>query len=217
MKYILVQKKIGLSWQEDKIEAYHYLMFHGEESPKQTRIRPNNIGDNEFVPLILDKNVYSISNIFKTGRNFIISWLLKDKIENKKIENISFLQVTFDRLYKRVYEAGSQKDMPCDYYEMLKEIAETPDEPSLHETISPYYELLTPKLSDVQNDYPTYTWNTKSLLNVTKNIQINIPYEKYHEYPVLWSPEGILMNEDFYSILAPYFDWTYFMISEVII
>lgn len=107
-------------------------MFHGEESPKQTRIRPNNIGDSEFVPLILDKNVYSISDIFMPGRNFIISKLLKDKIERNKFENVSFLQVTFDRLYKRVYEVGSLDGVPCDYYDMLKEVAETPDEPSLH-------------------------------------------------------------------------------------
>jgi len=45
---------------------------------------------------------------------------------------VSFLQVTFDRLYKRVYEVGSLDGVPCDYYDMLKEVAETPDEPSLH-------------------------------------------------------------------------------------
>jgi hypothetical protein len=90
-----------------------------------------------------------------------------------------------------------------------------PDVPALQGKLGQYYELISPRLSDIVKKYPSakkivctmeYASHRREKLKLSK--------ELLRDYPIVWSSHTVFSEEAF-ALISPYLDRDYFDIAEL--
>ncbi|MFL5244405.1 MAG: hypothetical protein ACJ8FY_20080 [Gemmataceae bacterium] len=221
MKAYLIDKFIS----SDRINVFHYCMFHGEQEAHSGVYKNNpshNLGEDLSDLLCLSRNGRIIPDVFMPGTSFVVSNVVKEKLAG--LPNAIFLDVVFKKLIDFYYKAGdfSYYDTPqfqqsprrADPEKLIKKL---PDVPSLHKQIGAYYELVVAHLDDVvskYNDAIQVDFNIVDLGDI-KQVSMNISKRILVEYAILRTYHGVLLNEIAFEKVSSFMDWDYFSKVEI--
>ncbi len=200
------------------IRSFHYNMFHGAAS-REGVAYPNerqlHYGSADRAPLHISRTGNSMPPIFQPSMNLVVSETVKNKLEN--IQPVEFIQIVFDKLFKMEYTEGD-----FSWYDNGHNISEdnihlvAPHESAFERSTPLYYELLSPRLSDLRIERTCATHRVKLGLSPNDEIvELRVDSRVVEQYPILWHEGTHVFSAKAFELIGPFLNVTYFNVTTV--
>ena len=158
--------------------------------------------------------------VFSPVGNLVVSDRVKELLH--WVPNVEFLRVEFGKLTSIPYAAG-QVTARCGHLDPLATTPELffdrlPDEPALRANVGKYFEVVSPRISDVQGDYKDLREFRCQFTKTVVHADLDLLFSRrlLTDYPIIWQFKVILADRVF-EIVSPFVNWDYYEVQEVVV
>jgi hypothetical protein len=199
-----------------KISPFHSAMFHGWSTPDLR----HNFGGDLSTPLRLKRNCYAMPEIFSPVGNLVVSDRVKAKLG--QVPNVAFLPVEYEKLVSFPYEAGKFTALPGELDPLAANpeslLDRLPGDPQLSKAIGPYFEVVSPRISDLQSRYGDLKAHHCSFKNTAVHADLDLLLSRslLLDNPIVWQFKVVITDRIFEAI-SQFFNWDYYEVSNITI
>jgi len=217
-----VVKRLTCFLKNDKIDSFHYDMFHGYAS-RDVRGHERDayfLGDRLEHKLNLCLNLFRINDIIEPTGTLLVTEPVKSvlaafqeveflRANLRLVRNIPFMEGDFSHWNDPEYRDDGEENTP------IRILLEGDDERYQFSALPTYYEVICANLHRLLDKYDNWQAMNCDFGLPTNSVQVPLNRLVVEKYPIFYFGGAHIIREDIFVLLKDFFNWTYFVSVEV--